>query len=166
MDDPVTEILGQHEFDGTAWKELHRVLQSSLAVLPTCEVHAAIDFPKSDDPKDKERAMRQVLEGMGEGHVGCFRAILYSIREHEWPALSDQEVFHLTVCLDQMVAFLEQCFVEIDGRCLSLFPYSKQSEDALVLWMFWRWWLEGGLMRFVRQAATDRSLYDRYFVHP
>jgi len=165
MDDPVTEFLGSHEFDGSAWKELRNILQASLAMLPSSTFRSAIVFPNQVDTKDLDRAKRQIFETLGEGHDGCFRAILHAIREHEWPPLSDQEVFHLTVCLDQMVSFLGQCFVEVEGRCLSIFCYSNQPDDELVLWMFWRWWLEGNMMRFVHQAATDRSLFDRYFLH-
>ena len=164
MDDPVSEILGEYEFDGTAWKEFHRILQSSLAVLPSCEILPEIAFPSPGDPKDRKRAERQIFEALDQGHEGTFQAILHSIRQNEWPDLSGEEVFCLTVCLDQMVTFLEQCYVEEGERCLSLFPYSKQPQDALVMWMFWRWWIGGGLMRFVRQAAAEQSVFDRYFL--
>jgi hypothetical protein len=165
MPDSLSDIFADAEHDGAAWHELRNMYSTWLALLPACEWRPVIAFPSR--PEDRHEAKRQIFEAATEANEECARAMLHCNRENEWPELSPQAVFGLTVALDQIEVFLGLCYDELsDGSIVSLFPYSGQTEGALIQWMFFRWWTGPGVRHWMSRIVQDRRLFDSYFDAP
>lgn len=164
MSDPLDEIFGPHEFDGTPWKQLRDTVLVYLAVLPSCERRPQLAFPPDEDSGAISEAKRQIMRIATGALPEGMTAMLYRNREDSWPDdISDQALFALTVALDQIAEFLKLCYDDDEGRLITPFRYQGQSDGALALWFFVRWWMGPGIRHWLDQVVTDRRMFGNYF---
>lgn len=161
--DPLDQLFESFEHDGAPWLELHHNLLASSAMLPACSWRPYVRFPVQT-PAGRKHAEQEISGSLIEGLHEAGQAVFHYSRENEWPSLSQPAIFVLIVAIDQIVDFVDLCSVPASNeRTVSVFRYSGQPVGGFLLWFFQRWWVASGFVRWVRQSASDRKMFDSYF---
>jgi len=95
------------------------------------------------------------------------RAFSHTLAQNEWPVLTEQEVWNLTIALEQIVRFLDLCSVPDGQQNLTLFRGAEPDKGGkVILWFYAQWWSGVGLRRWVGDVTRDEAIFYQYFDRP
>lgn len=95
------------------------------------------------------------------------RAFSHTLAQSEWPVLTKQEVWNLTIALEQIVRFLDLCSVPDGKRNLTLFRGLEPDKGGIAaLWFYAQWWSGVGLRRWIEDVTRDEATFYLYFDRP
>ena len=164
----IPSIFQQVESDALFWSSLRNMIQTSLATLPSVSWRPRIAFP---DPVSGDSSIRrtkfEAIRAFGLPAEESLQAFLHTMREDEWPDLESPQVWTLTVALEEIVRFLDLCFVPDGERSLTLFrslPTDNLSTAAL--WFYFRWWPDVGIRRWLSDVTRDEVSFYKHFERP
>lgn len=165
---PIDDIFRDAESDGLFWLTLRDMIQTSLALLPAVEWRPRISFPDPVSGDSNTRRTRfEAIRAFGLSDEGAQQAFLHTMREHEWPTLTQPQAWSLTIALSEIVRFLDLCFVPDGERTLTLFrslPTDNLSTAAL--WFYVRWWHDVGIRRWLADVTRDETAFYTHFDRP
>lgn len=164
----VSDIFQQVESDGLFWQTLRDMIQTSLATLPAVSWRPRIAFPlEASEISHTRRTKFEAIRAFGLSDEGAQQAFLHTMREHEWPDLEPPQAWALTIALEEIVRFLDLCFVPDGERSLTLFRSSPTDNlSTAALWFYFRWWHEAGIRRWLADVTRDETSFYTHFERP
>jgi hypothetical protein len=167
----IDDIFKEVEFEDSFWVSVRNAIQTSLALLPDVSWQPKLDFPPSQElannPNATRKAKHEAIQAFGPSTETAARALFHTLAKNEWPVLTQPEVWNLTIALEQIVRFLDLCFVPDGQRNLSVFPALEPDKGGkVILWLYIRWWHGVGLPRWLEDVTRDETTFYQYFDHP
>jgi hypothetical protein len=161
------DIFRDIEVDASLWVALRDHLQTSLALLPYVAAKPVLEFPSKPPTPESLRLLKaRAIAAFGVDTQEAARALLHAVQKSEWPVMGDGAAYHLTIALDQMVRFLDLCFVPDSPRPVTMFRSPADNLTQLALWFCVRWWLDTGVYRWLADISSDEKIFYRFFARP
>jgi hypothetical protein len=165
------DIFKEVESDAFFWVSLRDAIQTSLALLPPLYWRPKLVFPPAQElasnPDEARKAKLAAIRAFGPPAQAAAQAIFHTLRENEWPKLTPPQIWNLTIALEQIVRFLDLCFVPDGQRNLSVFPpLASDKGGKVICWFYFRWWYGVGLPRWLEDVAQDETTFYKYFDRP
>ena len=144
--------------DPSQWIKLRDLLMEALQDVPPSKWRPGVPVPKSEKPIDErayyEAEHRKAYQPYG-GEVCA--ACGERFEDGLWPRMTPPIAYYAMVSVRQAVLFVRGLCPEVDGECVTVFPFPDASVREVAAWFTTEWWCRIGYRYFLEVALRGKK---------